>query len=395
MRTLTPSKTAQMVAVSVALVALTACGSSGSIHSDAGPNPGNNPGPGVENPGGENPGGTPPTTTPPTASNPDPATSALQTTVQQTAKTVGSVSGITDDVGDLLGNVLEKAPLLAGTAAPTSTVLQEVGNSVDALSAGLHNGLGKIGSIDDPVGTTLSSLEGTVVHAGAAVSGVGDIVKGAGSQLTPLNGVTNLAGGAVNQLGGVVDKTGQAVGHLTASAPVQQVTQGASNLVTPLLTKTVGVVQATGSTTGVGVPIQNLLTTVGGIATTVGVNVQGTQVPVVAPTGNLVAEVGRTVSALGGLTTTTAPGSSSTPTQGVGAILGGGNGGLLNGGLLGNDGVLGNVLGAEGGLLAGKLPVVEGVVGGSPDTNAPQSPPLLSGILNGGLLGNLLNAPRK
>ena len=84
------SRTAQIVAVSTAILALSACGSSGSVQSSAG--------------GSSGGGGTPITT----AKSPF---TPIQEAIQETAEGSRAIPAIAEDVGDTLGGVISKTPL--------------------------------------------------------------------------------------------------------------------------------------------------------------------------------------------------------------------------------------------------------------------------------------------
>jgi hypothetical protein len=338
---------------------------------------------GTANPGG---GGTP---------NGD-VLSTVNGVVQQTGK---SVSTLGDAVGGLGTQVVAALP--GGLNNPlTQSVggaLVKVGDAVDSLGAGLTNGLGQLGKVDNPVGVTVGSLEGVVVNTGQAVSRLGGGISAGVPQL-------GVAGNLVDQVGVGVSKLGTGLGNTLDSNVVQQVTRTASHVVVPITTVLLRTTEQVGEASGLGRPVRNILTTVGGAVNQLGVQVVGDgKTPVISPVGQVVANTGTSVAILGGAFVTSS-GTSADGSVGLGGLLTpvtGLLGGLGNGGGSSNE-LLGPVTGLLGGLNSGGdtgsglLSPVTGLLGGlsnSPgSTNNLLAPVtgLLGGLNSGGTGAGLL-----
>ncbi|MFX7879392.1 collagen-like triple helix repeat-containing protein, partial [Acinetobacter baumannii] len=66
------------------------------------------------------------------------------------------------------------------TGNATGQVVIDAGNTLAALGAGVRDGLGKMGAVDNPVGVTVASTGNVVTQAGHPLSSTGDLVNSLG-----------------------------------------------------------------------------------------------------------------------------------------------------------------------------------------------------------------------
>ncbi|MDW5441680.1 collagen-like triple helix repeat-containing protein [Polaromonas sp. SM01] len=390
------------------LLGLTGCASDGTFSAgDSGSGGG-----GAGNPGAGNPGGGGIVPIPPIADVLKPINGVIQQTGNSASTLGGAVGALgTQLVAALPGGLNTQLTQGVGGA------LVKVGDAVDSLGDGLTTGLGQLGKVENPVGVTVGSLEGVVVNTGQAVSKLG-----AGISLgVPQLGV---AGTLVDQVGGGVSNLGTGLGNTLDSDAVKQVTRTVTQVIVPITTGLLHTTQQVGETSGLGQPVRNLLTTVGGVVNQLGVQVVGDdKTPVISPVGQVLANTGTSVAILGGALVSPSGipvngsaglGGLLSPVTGLLGGLGNGNastnnllapvtgllGGLnsggssagllapvtgLVGGLTGGASSSGNVLAPVTGLVAG---VTGGLTGGNAATNN-----VLEPVTN--LLGGLTGGPKK
>lgn len=301
-----------------------------------------------------------------------------------------------------------------GLGQPVDGTLQQVGDSVaglgDKLSeSGLPGGLDKgTGALVTGIGSAVSSAGGllnqsddnphplaqTLADATGGVRGLTQELTGQGGLLQPLSGVLNDSiGGALGPNGKPIlqptlANAGQAVDQvlpLGLQQPLGGVGKALDGVVSPAGGAVTQVTQTVGDSTGLGAPVNQLLTSIGG-------NLQQVTggVASAAPLGlnGVVANLGASIGSAGGLVHKT-PGNANPlgntldhATKAVAALtgeLGVTNGSQKGGGLLGGaDGALAPVTGLLGGI-TGKQGGDQAKGGG------PLAP--VTGVLNGGLLG--------
>ncbi len=287
-----------------------------------------------------------------------------------------------------IGKTIQEAPLpLLPTTARESAgdVVIKAGKAVGSLGAGVRDGLGQMGSVDNPVGVTVAST-GNVVHdVGEALISGGDLVSGLGTEkLAPLAPVTTPVGGLVRHVGiAVHDSSGKVhkLKSVLSEGPVAQVTNSVSKVIVPLTSKGTDGTQTLGAATHLGEPANGLLYKVGNTVAAGGSMISNTHAPVVSPLGGVVTEAGKTVAAAGAILSGNGQGGgnplggllSNLPLAGAGGGYGGdgGHGGNLLGGVLNNLPLAKVGGGGEGGSAGGALgPVtallapVTGLVGG-------------------------------
>ncbi|QRQ84393.1 collagen-like triple helix repeat-containing protein [Cupriavidus oxalaticus] len=339
---------------------LTGCSSSGG---GSGINPRPNGGGGTEaqvTPGPKSPQGSEPT---PTAE-----------VAHGAAHTVVAAGDAISEIGKDIRHA--PIPVLPGKARyGLGGVVDNTGDAVSALGDGLHEGLGQMGHVRNPVGITVASTGNVVEEGGEAVISAGKLVYGLGTgQLAPLSPVTTPVGKLVKEVGHVVKEGGHKLFHVLSEGPVENVTGAVSKVIVPLTSKLTDGTQKLGAVTGLGKPVDGLLRKLGYTVAGGGSLLGHSDAPLVAPLGGVFKEAGMTVAAAGGL------------------VNGGhGHGGNPLGGLLGNLPLLGGHGGAHGGGqdgnpvggLLGSLPLL----GGSHGDGHGGSSGLLAPVT--GLLGGL------
>jgi hypothetical protein len=103
----------------------------------------------------------------------------------------------------------------------------------------------------------------------------------------------------VQTVGGTVMQVGGKLGDTLSTGPVAQLTGSASKAIMPLTTKLTDTTQTVGGATGLGVPVDNLLTKLGNTVATGGSMLTNAGKPIVSPLGGVVTETGKTVAAAG------------------------------------------------------------------------------------------------
>ncbi len=185
---------------------------------------------------------------------------------------------------------------LADTVTGVGTIIRDTSDAVS-------DGLGQIGIVPNPVGTTVGGLGTVVATAGNPVSGISETVKALGSgPLAPLAPITTPVGGLLDTVASGLRTGGATLDASLSSAPVQQATQVISTAITPLVTTAGHLTQQVGTATGLGQPVAGLLGQVGSAITLTGWKVTAASPqPIVGGVGDLVRAVGNTVTNVGGL----------------------------------------------------------------------------------------------
>ncbi len=253
---------------------------------------------------------------------PAPSASGETTPTAKVTEGTGNTVVATGNAISEIGKTIQEAPLpLLPTKAREGAgdVVINAGRAVGSLGAGVRDGLGQMGSVDNPVGVTVASTSNVVHDVGEALISGGDLVNGLGTdKLAPLSPVTTPVGGLVTHVGIAVHDSSGKLHSVLSEGPVAQVTDSVSKVIVPLTSKVTDGTQTLGAGTHLGEPANGLLYKVGNTVAAGGSMISNTHAPVVSPLGGVVTEAGKTVAAAGGLLT--------------GPDHGGGNplGGLLN-----------------------------------------------------------------
>ncbi|RYX95932.1 MAG: hypothetical protein EOO28_09240 [Comamonadaceae bacterium] len=379
----------------LASLALGGCASDGTFSvASPGPNPGNGGGVGGGNGGGMTP--VDPNPVDPVVSTLSPGLRAVGDVATGGGNVVSALGETVQTVGTGIARL--SLPMVGADAtAGLGSVVKNAGDVVVTTGDHVIGGLGQIGTVGaDPVGTTLRVVPAIVQQTGETVSALGVTVSALdNSSLGALKPVVEPVGGLVNNLGTAVTGLGTQINNRLDTTVIQRVTDSTTQLVMPIVDVVASTTQDVGAKTGLGVPVDNLLTRVGGGVDVLGQGISGTGggAPVIKQTGELVSAVGVTVASLGGLVN--APAADGAP-GGLGALLGGLNGGTgtgplapvtnLVGGLTG--GLTGGTQGGLGGVLAPVTGLVGGLTGGL-SGGTPGAGNVLAPVTNlvGGLTG--------
>lgn len=235
---------------------------------------------------------------------PQPIASTTETTpTAKVAAGAGSTVVAAGNAVSEIGKHIQGAPIpLLPTDARQGAggVVVNAGETVGALGAGVRDGLGQMGSVANPVGITVASTGDVVQKAGDTVTSAGQLVSGLGTErLSPLSPLVTPVGGVVQKVGMAVSHGGAGLGGALSAGPVAQLTEGTSKLIVPLTTRLSETTQAVGAATGVGAPVDGLLSKAGyGVAGSGGL-LANSRAPVVSGLGGVVAEAGKTVAAAG------------------------------------------------------------------------------------------------
>ncbi|MDR7095444.1 collagen-like triple helix repeat-containing protein [Hydrogenophaga laconesensis] len=221
------------------------------------------------------------------------SSSPVAAVVQETGNTVSDAGQM---VGSLGGTVQQVTTPVVGSASGSAlgNVVQNAGGTVDSLGAAVSNGLGRIGSTDNPLGVTVSGTGSAVDGLGRTVSSAGDAITGLGSNpaTSALRPLTNVGGAVVDRVGEAVSHAGNALESHALSGPLGRTLDGTSNVLERVIEAGVNTTQSVGATTGLGAPVAN---------------------GVIAPIARTLGEAGEQLSGAAGST----PGA-----QGLGEILG-------------------------------------------------------------------------
>ncbi|TPQ37779.1 collagen-like triple helix repeat-containing protein [Cupriavidus pinatubonensis] len=256
----------------------------------------------------------PPQQPPASASDSTPAAKVIEST----GHTVMAAGNAVSDIGKQIQDA--PIPLLPAQARyGAGGVVINAGETIGALGAAAHDGLGKMGSVYNPVGVTVTSTGNVVQEAGDTVTSAGQLISGVGTdRLSPLEPVTAPVGGAVQKVGMAVSYGGVKLGEALSAGPVAQLTEASSKAIVPLTTRLTDTTQTVRGATGLGMPVDGLLFRAGhNVAGGAGL-LANSPAPAVSGLSGAVTETGRTVAVAGGLV--------------HGTPSGGGNplGGLLN-----------------------------------------------------------------
>ena len=180
---------------------------------------------------------------------------------QVVRETGNTVSDLGQTVTTLGGVVEQVSTPLVGRASGTALggVVEHAGGTVDALGAAVSDGLGRLGSLDNPLGVTAAGVGNAVDQAGRTVSSVGDVVTGLGSNqaTSALRPVTSVAGQVVDRVGDTVSRVGTTWETQVDTGALGQVLNGTSQAVERVVEAGTGTTQAVGSATGLGAPLAN------------------------------------------------------------------------------------------------------------------------------------------
>ncbi|MBJ9594876.1 collagen-like triple helix repeat-containing protein [Burkholderia seminalis] len=206
------------------------------------------------------------------------------------------------DVGTTLAGVTLPGVSRGVTVGPADTVTG-VGTIISQTSNVVSAGLGQIGIVPNPVGTTVAGLGNIVASTSNPVSGLSETVKALGTgPLSPLSPLTTPISGLLDTVSSGLRTGGTTLGAALSSGPVQQATQAISTAITPLVTTAGQLTQQVGTATGLGQPVAGLLGQVGAAVTSAGWKVSAASPqPLVGGVGTLVRAVGNTVTNVGGL----------------------------------------------------------------------------------------------
>jgi len=259
----------------------------------------------------------PPVQDPPTIQDPTPvAQSATGVIATNTGSMVSSAGGVVQAVGAFIAST-DTAPLGidSGVVTGLGNAVQQAGNAVDILGTGTGNSLGKTGREEvnktglqeaDMLAIQLESAPLVVEQVGGAVSSVGDAVAAVDNgQLSALSPVTDPAGALLNQTGAGIASLS---GNLTTAmdnAVVQRVTSSGSAQIHRVAMDAEATTQDLGNSTGLGVPVNDLLVGTGSAVNTLGGDITSTFAasPVLSSSGGVVSAAGLLLGSVGKLVT--------------------------------------------------------------------------------------------
>ncbi len=230
------------------------------------------------------------------------------------------VGGVADSVGSsIAATETEALGIDNGVMKGLGAAVQQTGNAIDILGTGTGNSLGKIAQEDanntsqteaDILALQLESQPLAVVQVGGAFSSVGNAVAAVDNgQLSPLNAP---AAALLNDTGEGIASLSSDITTATDNAVVQQVTRSGSALIHMIAINVETATESLGATTGLGVPVNNLLGSTGLAVSTLGDNISSTFAasPPLSSAGGVVSAAGTLVASVGGLVTPPASGTS-------------------------------------------------------------------------------------
>lgn len=184
--------------------------------------------------------------------------SPVSVLVRETGNTVSDLGQTVTTLGNVVEQVTAPAVGRASGSA-LGDVVDNAGGAVNSLGAAVSNGLGRLGSIDNPLGVTAAGMGNVVDDAGRTVSSVGDVVTGLGNNAatSALRPVTSVAGQVVDRVGETVSRVGNVWETQVDTGALGRVLQGTSQAVDRVVDAGVGTTQAVGSATGLGAPLAN------------------------------------------------------------------------------------------------------------------------------------------
>ncbi len=244
------------------------------------------------------------------------AQSATGATATNTGSTVSSAGGVVQAVGSSMA-ATEMAGIDNGVMTGLGGAVQQVGNAVDVFGQGTGNSFGQTGNpLVDILAIKLENTPLVVKEIGGAVSSVGDAVAAVDNgQLSALSPVTDPAGGLLNQTGAGIASLSGNMTDAMANPVVQQVTSAGSTMIHMIAIDTEAATQYLGTSTGLGMPINDLLVGTGLTVQQAGSDISTAFAasPVLASTGAVVSSAGTLVAGVGGLVTSPTTSSNSTP----------------------------------------------------------------------------------
>jgi hypothetical protein len=318
----------------------------------------------------------------------------LQSAIGLISTNTGAKVSSVGDVASMVGSFIaardtEAVGIDNGVMTGLGGAIQQMGNAVDIFGAGTGNSLGKIAQEDanntgqaeaDIVALQMQSAPLVVEQVGGAVSSVGDAVAAIDNgQLNALSPVTNPAGALLNETGaGIASLSGNMTTAMD-NAVVQQVTSGGSTMIHMIAIDVETTTQSLGATTGLGVPVNNLLVGTGLAVNNLGGNISSTFAasPLLSSTGGVVSAAGTLVASVGGLVTSPSTGNNSPSTFGnvIGSLSGAAAPGLAPSSPL-------TALSSQ--------PALSTLLGGMPSTPALGTTPApISGLIGGTGTGNM------
>ena len=230
-----------------------------------------------------------------------------------------SVGGVVSTVGSSIANS-EMAGIDISVMTGLGGAVQKTGTAVDVLGTGTGNSFGQIGQQDvNMLAIQMESAPLIVEQLGGAVSSVGDAVAAIDNgQLSVLSPVTDPAGALLNETGaGIASLSGNMTTAMD-NAVVQQITSGGSTMIHMIAIDVETTTQSLGASTGLGVPVNNLLVGTGLAVNNLGGNISSTFAasPLLSSTGGVVSAAGTLVASVGGLVTSPSTGNNSPSTFG-------------------------------------------------------------------------------
>ncbi len=253
--------------------------------------------------------------------------SAIGTVASNTGAKSSSVGGVVSAVGSSIATT-EMAGIDNGVMKGLGGAVQQTATAVDILGTGTGNSFGEIGREEanqtgqeeaDILAIKMKSGPLILEQVGGAVSSVGDAVAAIDNgQLSALSPVTNPAGALLNETGaGIASLSGNMTTAMD-NAVVQQVTSGGSTMIHMIAIDVETTTQSLGASTGLGVPVNNLLVGTGLAVNNLGGNISSTFAasPLLSSTGGVVSAAGTLVASVGGLVTSPSTGNNSPSTFG-------------------------------------------------------------------------------
>ncbi len=245
-----------------------------------------------------------------------PTASALGQIATNTGAKTSSVGGVFQAVGSSVATT-EMAGIDPGVMTGLGGAVQQVGNAVDVFGSGTGKSFGQTGNQDaDILAIKLENTPLIVTEVGGAVSSVGDAVAAIDNgQLTVLSPVTDPAGLLLNQTGAAIASLSGNMSDAMAIPVVQQVTRAGSTMIHMIAVDAEATTQYLGTSTGLGVPVNDLLVGTGLTVKQLGSDISTTFTasPVLASTGAVVSSAGTLVASVGGLVVSPTTTSNTTP----------------------------------------------------------------------------------
>ncbi len=234
------------------------------------------------------------------------ARSSLEGVFLATADTSDGVDTTLTDIGNGISQQ-SAVPQLASVTEPAGTIVSETGDAVGDISGGVRDGVGRLSTNDNYLGTTAAGVTNGVGELGQAVSATGDTVAGLGElpvvmQLDARTGLVTKLGTTVNGLGGKVERVGDAlsVNFEDSSEVLGATTTKLGVALRPVLLGTDGKVTRVGQALVLPAQAGNLLLRTGGTLADLGQRI-GERYSLLGGAGNSVTGTGNIVIATGEL----------------------------------------------------------------------------------------------